>query len=137
MSNDLLHAALEYGDQGLAIMPCVEDGKKPALDRTGKEHAIATTDTDQIRQWWTDNPKYNIGIVCWLAAAHDVAKNGPRRLRDVREGCEDVGVRHDRHALEIGKRVRVTKERCTLLPVLFRERGRGLKIYDGRSCSGG
>ena len=61
---DLLSAAVEYADQGIAIMPCVERGKKPALERTGKEHAVATNDTDQIRQWWTRNPEYNIGIVC-------------------------------------------------------------------------
>ena len=61
---DLLSAAVEYADQGIAIMPCAPRGKKPALSRTGKEHAVATTDADQIRQWWTRNPEYNIGIVC-------------------------------------------------------------------------
>ena len=64
MSDDLRSAALEYGNQGIAIMPCAERGKKPALDRTGKEHAIATNDTDQILQWWTKNPQSNIGIPC-------------------------------------------------------------------------
>ena len=64
MSDDLRSAALEYGNQGIAIMPCVERGKKPALDRTGKEHAVATSDADQILQWWTKNPQSNIGIVC-------------------------------------------------------------------------
>ena len=65
MSNDLLHAALEYGDQGLAIMPCVERGKKPALSRTGKEHAVATSDVDQIIKWWDATyPRSNIGIAC-------------------------------------------------------------------------
>ena len=64
MSDNLLSAAFEYGNQGIAIMPCVERGKKPALERTGKEHAVATSDTDQILQWWTSNPKSNIGIAC-------------------------------------------------------------------------
>ena len=64
MSDDLRSAALEYANQGIAIMPCVERGKKPALDRTGKEHAVATSDADQILQWWTKNPQSNIGIVC-------------------------------------------------------------------------
>ena len=64
MSDDLRSAALEYANQGIAIMPCAERGKKPALDRTGKEHAVATNDTDQILQWWTKNPQSNIGIVC-------------------------------------------------------------------------
>ena len=60
MSNDMtrcLSAALEYAAQGIAIMPCAARGKKPALPRTGKEHAIATTDADQIRQWWTTRPR--------------------------------------------------------------------------------
>ena len=61
---DLLSAALEYADQGIAIMPCAERGKKPALPRTGEAHAVATTDPDQIREWWTRNPNYNIGIAC-------------------------------------------------------------------------
>ena len=61
---DLSDAALEYATQGIAIMPCVPRGKKPALGRTGKEHAAATSDIDQIRQWWTHTPHANIGIAC-------------------------------------------------------------------------
>ena len=64
MSSKLASAAVEYGDQGIAVMPCVENGKKPALSRTGKEHSIAVNDSDQIQQWWTKNPQYNIGIAC-------------------------------------------------------------------------
>ena len=64
VERNLLEAATEYGAQGIAIMPCVEGGKKPALPRTGKEHAVASTDIDQIRRWWTENPRYNIGIPC-------------------------------------------------------------------------
>ena len=62
---DLLNAALEYANAGIAIMPCAERGKKPALDRTGKEHAAATSDTDQIIKWWDAlYPQSNIGIAC-------------------------------------------------------------------------
>ena len=64
MSSKLASAAGEYGDQGIAVMPCVENGKKPALSRTGKEHSIAVHDNDQIQQWWTKDPRYNIGIAC-------------------------------------------------------------------------
>ena len=64
MPSKLASAAVEYGDQGIAVMPCVENGKKPALSRTGKEHSIAVNDSDQIQQWWTKNPQYNIGIAC-------------------------------------------------------------------------
>ena len=83
---DLLSAAVEYADQGIAIMPCAERGKKPALARTGKEHAIAaTTDPDQIREWWTRNPNYNIGIVCTsnLLAVIDIdGEAGEEWIRD-------------------------------------------------------
>ena len=60
---DLLSAAVEYADQGIAIMPC--RGKRPALSRTGEAHAVATSDADQVRQWWQrTDPNYNIGIAC-------------------------------------------------------------------------
>ena len=62
--NALEDAALEYGAQGIAIIPCAERGKKPALSTTGKEHAAASHDADQIRQWWATYPNANIGIVC-------------------------------------------------------------------------
>ena len=64
VERDHQEAAAEYGAQGIAVMPCIERGKKPALPRTGKEHAVASTDVDQIRRWWTTNPNYNIGIAC-------------------------------------------------------------------------
>ena len=59
---DLLTAALEYANQGIAVIPCQPRGKKPALAATGKNHSIATSDSNQITQWWTGNPDYNIGI---------------------------------------------------------------------------
>ena len=30
----------------------------------GKHTRVATSDADQIREWWTRNPNYNIGIAC-------------------------------------------------------------------------
>ena len=59
---DLLTAALEYANQGIAVIPCQPRGKKPALAATGKNHSIATSDSNQITKWWTGNPDYNIGI---------------------------------------------------------------------------
>ena len=60
----LLSAALEYTAQGIAIMPCAPGGKKPALPTTGKEHSVASSEADQIRQWWATYPNANIGIAC-------------------------------------------------------------------------
>ena len=59
---DLLTAALEYAAAGIAVIPCQPRGKKPALSATGKNHSVATSDSNQITQWWTGNPDYNIGI---------------------------------------------------------------------------
>ena len=83
---DLLSAAVEYADQGIAIMPCAERGKKPALPRTGKEHAIAaTTDPDQIREWWTRNPNYNIGIVCTANRLAVIDIDGPAGVEWIKD----------------------------------------------------
>lgn len=37
-----------------------ENGKHPASQNGQKD---ATTDIDQIRKWWTENPEYNIGVM--------------------------------------------------------------------------
>ena len=82
---DLSSAALEYAAQGIAIMPCTPRGKKPALARTGKEHAAASIDTDQVRRWWTDTPDANIGIVCTpnrLAVVDIDGEAGAKWIRD-------------------------------------------------------
>ena len=84
MSDDLRSAALEYANQGIAIMPCAERGKKPALDRTGKEHAVATNDTDQILQWWTKNPQSNIGIACTANQLAVIDIDGPAGIDWIR-----------------------------------------------------
>ena len=85
MSDDLRSAALEYANQGIAIMPCAERGKKPALDRTGKEHAVATNDTDQILQWWTKNPQSNIGIACTANRLAVIDIDGEAGIEWIRE----------------------------------------------------
>ena len=85
MSDDLRSAALEYANQGIAIMPCAERGKKPALDRTGKEHAVATRDADQISEWWTTNPRWNIGIACTANRLAVIDIDGPAGVEWIRE----------------------------------------------------
>ena len=85
MSDDLRSAALEYANQGIAIMPCAERGKKPALDRTGKGHAVATNDTDQILQWWTKNPQSNIGIACTANRLAVIDIDGEEGIEWIRE----------------------------------------------------
>ena len=56
--NQLLEAALQYADMGIAIIPCYPNSKNPIGDEW---EARATTDKDQIRKWWTETPEANIG----------------------------------------------------------------------------
>jgi len=53
-----LEAALDYADRGIPIFPCQPGGKAPLVK--GGFHA-ATTDHEQIKEWWTRYPDANIG----------------------------------------------------------------------------
>ncbi len=53
----VLNAALDYADDGLHVFPL--DGKVPRV--RGGLHA-AITDHDQIKAWWAQWPRANIGI---------------------------------------------------------------------------
>jgi len=52
-------AALVYADAGLAVFPCVPDGKRPLTP-----HGLldATTDHGQLAAWWRRWPDANIGL---------------------------------------------------------------------------
>jgi Bifunctional DNA primase/polymerase, N-terminal len=52
-------AALALAEGGTPIFPCVGKGKRP-LTRTGFHDA--TSDGQQVREWWTRWPDANIGI---------------------------------------------------------------------------
>jgi len=59
--NNLLKAAIYYQAKGCSVIPIRTDSKKPLVkwERYQKEPASA----DQIRKWWRQWPKANIGIV--------------------------------------------------------------------------
>jgi hypothetical protein len=59
--SNLLKAALWYAKHGYYVFPCWPGTKKPATDHGLND---ATTDLDQVRRWWSENPTYNIGIHC-------------------------------------------------------------------------
>jgi len=70
-----LTAALELAKRGLNVFPirAINNGKCECgdidCDRPGKHPAVkwaekATTDVEQIRQWWTEKPNRGIGIAC-------------------------------------------------------------------------
>ena len=58
-SNELLECALKYAARGWHVFPIRQNCKKP-LTATGFKDA--TTDAEQIKTWWANYPKANIGI---------------------------------------------------------------------------
>lgn len=61
IDNNLLSAALDYAEKGLAVFPLVSQDKRP---RTKNGVHDATTDIKTIKAWWTKWPDSNIGIAC-------------------------------------------------------------------------
>lgn len=59
--NKLLQAALLYAGLGLAVFPLKPGQKSPAFKGW---QAKSTTDAETIKNWWTQNPAFNIGIDC-------------------------------------------------------------------------
>jgi len=57
--NVMLHAALIYAELGYSVFPC-RPGQKAPLCANGL--LDATTDPQQIEQWWHKCPKANIGL---------------------------------------------------------------------------
>ena len=51
--------ALELAARGYPIFPLKPNSKEPA---TPNGFRAATTDPEQIKRWWSENPSYNIGI---------------------------------------------------------------------------
>lgn len=58
----LLDAALEYAEAGISVFP-LSPRTKCAVKGSHGVHD-ATTNVEQIKKWWTDNPDYNIGVAC-------------------------------------------------------------------------
>ena len=54
-----LEHALAIAHKGWPVFPCQPLGKTPA---TAHGFHDASADPEQLRQWWTENPDYNIGI---------------------------------------------------------------------------
>jgi hypothetical protein len=54
-----LTEALRYAGQGYAVLPCVPGAKEPAA--AGGVYA-ATTDTEQLKQWWRWWPEANVAV---------------------------------------------------------------------------
>ena len=61
-SNPMLTAALGYAQQGWAVFPVQPDGKAPLGKLVPRGFLNATTDPNTVQQWWTIEPRANIGI---------------------------------------------------------------------------
>jgi hypothetical protein len=55
--SSVLEAAIAYSTMGLCVIPL--HGKKPYWENWPE---VATTNKDQIRKWWTQEPRANVGI---------------------------------------------------------------------------
>jgi Bifunctional DNA primase/polymerase, N-terminal/Primase C terminal 1 (PriCT-1) len=61
----VLKTALTLAKRGLHVFPCRPHDKVPATPHGVKD---ATTDLEIIRQWWTAEPQYNIGLATGTAS---------------------------------------------------------------------
>jgi hypothetical protein len=61
----MIKQALQYAERGWPIFPCEPKGKKPIVKAW---QDVATTDEQQIREWWGKTPYANIGMVCGKAS---------------------------------------------------------------------
>mgnify|MGYP000912486318 CR=1 len=59
MPNHLHEAANFFAELGYLVFPCRPGSKQPATPNGLHD---ATTDTEQIDAWWTQNPRYNVAI---------------------------------------------------------------------------
>ena len=95
--NDLKQWALYYASKGLAVFPLTPRDKKPAI-QTGFK--AATTNMDQVKEWWAQNPNYNIGIatgqvsggliVIDLDVDEEKGKNGYETLKEWQREHEEL-----------------------------------------------
>jgi P4 family phage/plasmid primase-like protien len=63
-NNPILAAALAYAAEGWPVFPLQVRGKLPIIPKEKGGHGCldATTDAEQIRAWWKEYPRANIGI---------------------------------------------------------------------------
>ena len=84
-----LDAALTYASWGWHVLPLIPNDKRPA-----SAHGVhdATTDENQIRAWWAQNPNFNIGIAAGEKSGIVVFDIDPRNGGD--ESWDDFTTEH-------------------------------------------
>lgn len=87
MNNDLLDHALKYADRGIPVFPVQPDGKAPLGKLAPNGVNDATTDKQQIRDWWRPVPSANVGIATGEVFAIDLdvgdGKNGVESWKEL------------------------------------------------------
>jgi len=95
----LARAARWHAARGLAVFPLSPGSKIPAMEGENWEH-LATTDPEQITQWWTDAP-YNIGVAVGLSGLLVVDLDRPRKPGETAPGrWAERGVHGGRDVLD-------------------------------------
>jgi RecA-family ATPase len=71
-----LRAALEHAAEGFRVFPLPPGSKEPFKGRSWLK--MATTNPEQIKTWWRENPDYNVAIdtTDWFVIDIDVLKGG-------------------------------------------------------------
>ncbi len=85
-ADELLEAAINYAEMGYPVFPCKVGLKEPACAHGFKD---ATTDIQQIEQWWSTEP-YNIGLATQGLLVVDIDGEGNPWLRSLGERVEDL-----------------------------------------------
>jgi hypothetical protein len=78
-ANAMLHAALWYAELGYPVFPCAPGRKAPLT-----EHGLleATTDAEQITEWWTQHSDANVAIRADGLVVIDIDGDGNAWLAD-------------------------------------------------------
>lgn len=96
MKNEMMKWALKYAEMGWAVFPCIPpkmdqngkliyNGKTPATQNGFND---ATTDERQIKEWWSKNPDYNIGIACGAMSGGLLVIDGDQEERAGKFGMD-------------------------------------------------